>query len=52
MPGSVDAQGGGDDARASTRHAAKRVAANMETTREEAQAKWAERIARIKNGNK
>lgn len=42
----------GDDARASTRRAAERVAANMETAREEAQAKWAERIDRLKNDRK
>lgn len=42
----------GNEARKSTRLAAERVAANMETARCEAQEKWGERIERIKNGYK
>lgn len=42
----------GDDARESTRRAAERVAAGIDAALEEGRAKWDERIARIKNGNK
>lgn len=42
----------GDEARESTRCAAERVTANMESTRREAHAKWGERIDRIANDNK
>ncbi len=40
-----------EDARESTRRAAKRVAAGIEVASKEAQEKWGDTINKIKNGN-
>lgn len=42
----------GDDARESTRRAAARVSAGIDATLKDGNAKWGERIDRIKNGSK
>ncbi len=41
-----------EDARASTRRAAERVAAGIEAAAHAAQEKWGDSISRIKNGTK